>query len=328
MAGAWKTAGCASDNSAPWISPQTTIWVTSASWSYDISNSSWTQSANYRVRAKSYDKAGNWDITYSTATFKFDTLAPVSTVTYPVDGSHLNFSVWKTITLTGTSYDADSGVNAIDLKVRKSNGDYWTGLAWQPTPPTVQLTGNPWTKLIDQAIFYIDGERYTVETNATDIAANPEGYGLKATFVYDVTNPTSAISYPYDNGYISQTGKINGGAYDTPNGITQNVFVRIQQLTGPKAGHYYKAASSSWTVTGAPAVWNQISSTAALDGVLSPSATWWQLSAAPWQTGETYEMNAYARDKAGNYQLVYATATNIKADFTRRFPPSRIPCTA
>ncbi|MDP2864769.1 MAG: Ig-like domain repeat protein, partial [Elusimicrobiota bacterium] len=124
-----------------------------------------------------------------------------------------------------------------------------------------------------------------------------------------ITRPTAAISYPYDNGYISQTGKITGGSYDEPNGMVKDVQVRVKQLTGPNAGKYWTVAGSSWAVAA-------LENSVLAYGTLSPAATWWQLNTAPWQTGETYEINAWAQDKASNYQLVYATATNIKADFT------------
>ncbi|MCK5584222.1 MAG: Ig-like domain repeat protein, partial [Elusimicrobiales bacterium] len=153
---------------------------------------------------------------------------------------------------------------------------------------------------------------YTIETNAVDVATNEEGYGLKSTFVYDITPPTAAISYPYDGAYISQTGKIYGGSYDQPNGIVEKVFVRIEQLSGPHIGEFWSVGDTQWTSVGAPEVWNEVP----LYGTLSPSATWWQLNAAPWQSGETYEMNIKVVDRALNYQNVYSTVTGISADFT------------
>ncbi|MCK5357490.1 MAG: hypothetical protein KAJ48_03755, partial [Elusimicrobiales bacterium] len=204
-------------------------------------------------------------------------------------------------------------VNTVRLYLRKSNGYYWNGIDWQVDFKDFAADGvDPWTKLIDHEAAYIDGEEYTIETNAVDVATNEEGYGLKSTFVYDITPPTATISYPYDGAYISQTGKITGGSYDQPNGIVEKIYVRIEQLSGPHIGEFWSVEDMQWTSVGAPEVWNDILAY----GTLSPDATWWQLNTAPWQTGETYEVNAYAKDKADNYEFVYSTVTNVAADFT------------
>ncbi|MDT8286528.1 MAG: hypothetical protein RQ748_05405, partial [Elusimicrobiales bacterium] len=305
----WKTIGCLTDNDAPWVSVPAAVWVTSASWTYAIENSSWTSGAHYRVRARCRDAAGNWDVTYATATFQFDTEIPVSTVTYPADGSHLPLSA-NPLVIQGTSFDGFSGVNDVRFYLRRSNGDYWDGIGWDPAAQ--QLTGSPpyanWTYDLSGAAAYIDGERYTLESWAGDLAGNQEPLTLKSTFVYDVSRPTAAISYPYDGGYVSQTGRVTGDSYDKPYGRVANAFVRIRRGDG----WYWSGALNDWTLAGVPEVWNDVLTY----GSLSAGGTWWQLNAAPWQSGQTYEVNAYVTDKAGNYQMPFSTATGISADFT------------
>nr|MDA3823126.1 hypothetical protein [Bacteroidales bacterium] len=307
--------GC-SESAAPWTNTQSVLEITSATWTYAIENSSWTHNASYRVKARSKDEAGNWDVVLSTAEFTFDTAIPVSTITFPSDGEHFNLAD-RELTILGTSFDEGIGIEDIKFYIRRNIDDYyWTGVSWQlasyPLPGLPTGDWDDWTSYQDNNSFYIDSEEYKIYTWARDWASNEETMELKATFVYDITKPTSSITYPYDNGYISQTGKITGDSYDKTHGIVAESFIRIKQLTGPKAGHYWRVVDSSWTIESEPEIWNAVPTY----GTLSPDATWWQLNTAPWQTGETYEMNAYVGDKAGNYETVYSTVTDIKADFT------------
>ncbi|MEW5906446.1 MAG: hypothetical protein AB1734_06660, partial [Elusimicrobiota bacterium] len=305
------------ESAAPWVLTQlTTVWPTSATWQYNIGNSTWTSGARYRIRGRARDNVSNTDMVLSTATFQYDTDVPVSTVTYPVNGSHLT-SAALPITISGTSFDLPlvdkSGVNHMRMYFRRSNGDYFTGLGWQTGPYelTINAPYDNWTYAMTGDT-YVDGERYDVSVMARDAAGNQEAFNLRSTFVYDISRPTGAITYPVNDGFIAQTGRIAGTAFDTPNGIVDLARVRIRQLTGPKPDHYWRVSDSSWTVQGAPEVWNDIP----LHGTLSPGGTWWQLNTTPWQSGETYEMNATVRDRAGNFRLGYSTVTAIKADFT------------
>jgi len=309
----WSDIG-SSEELAPWVPVSMTIYVTSASWSYAIGDSTWAASVNYtyRIRAKSKDVSGNWDITYSTAQFKYDNFAPISTVTFPSPNQHLNA---LPITLSGTSSDPNNGSGVNNIRyyfVRRVDNYYWSGASWESTPQPLLI--NPpypsWTQALNSSAFS-DGEIYDIYTRAQDEAGNYEtgGFVHKVSFVYDVSNPTSSISYPYDSGYISQTGKPYGYAYDKPNGKVADVLVRVKQISGAYPGYYWNVAGTNWVSAD---TWNSVLSY----GTLSPDATYWMVNTSPWQTGEIYEINVKAVDKAGNYQLVFATATNIKADFT------------
>jgi hypothetical protein len=122
------------------------------------------------------------------------------------------------------------------------------------------------------------------------------------------------VTYPANKGYISQTGRITGTAYDAPSGIVERVYVRVRQTSGANPGHYYRVSDSSWTVENSPEVWNDLYQGGPY-GTLSPSATWWQLTATPWQSGEIYEIDVNIKDKAGWYRVGYSTMTQVKADF-------------
>jgi len=302
------------EDAAPWLAAQSTIYQTSAAWTYNIQTSTWVSGYTYRVRARARDDSGNYDTVYATATFLYDTAAPESSISEPAAGAHINT---LPLTLVGASYDTHaSGVNQIKLYVERLIGTvtyYWDTSSWQTTEtylPIAPPYAN-WTRLMEDSML-IDGELYKVYTDARDNALNQEGVGLKTSFVYDVSHPTAAIFYPYNNGFISATGKVSGGTYDKPNGTVNDVLVRVKKLTGTvDVGKYWSVNGSSWTV-------DNTANSVVSYGTLSPGATWWQLNADPypWATNETYEMNAWAYDKAGNYQFIYATATNVTADFT------------
>ncbi|MEK7721017.1 MAG: hypothetical protein AAB359_01355, partial [Elusimicrobiota bacterium] len=267
------------EDGAPWLTAQATFYQYSSSWTYNVQNSTWSSGYTYRIRARAKDLAGNYDTVYATATFLYDNQAPVSTVTVPSDWSYINT---LPVVLNGTSFDpGGAGVNQVTVYLQRvSDGKYWDSAQWQSgiqpfnaVPPY----GN-WTLPVGDSMFTgNDGQIFRVYTDARDGAVNQEGFGHKATFVYDVTRPTGAVTYPGNNGYISQTGKITGGSYDSPNGKVDNIFVRIKQLTGANPDKYWSILLNDWTVT------NTTNSVLSY-GSLSSGATWWQLNAGPWAT--------------------------------------------
>ncbi|MHB0996888.1 MAG: hypothetical protein ACYC2I_11015, partial [Elusimicrobiales bacterium] len=296
-----------------WVSLQagTTIYQSSSSWTYNIQNSSWSSGAVYQVRARGLDISGNYDNVYTTATFMFDNVNPQSWVSVPSNNSYLNY---KPSQVKGTSYDAASGLAQIYIYIQRATSpQYWNGTGWDPTPPT-RLVNNPtlaeWDRPVEASMFDFNGnERFTVFTNALDQAGNAEGYSAKMSFVYDVAPPTSAVLYPEHTGYVSQTGKVTGGSYDMPNGVVNNIFVRIKQTAaGARFNMFYSVNGASWTASD---TYNSVLQY----GTLSTGATWWQLNASPWQSGDVYTIDSWAVDKAGNYQLVYSTVSGVAADF-------------
>ncbi|MFA7007455.1 MAG: hypothetical protein WC204_01230, partial [Elusimicrobiales bacterium] len=304
----------------------------SGTFSFDASVFPWSSGYTYRLESRARDSVDNYDAVYSTVTFKFDNTEPESTVVSPADGSH--HAELSTSSITGSYTDPSSGSGVVGLSMYVQDltrgTTYWTGMGWTDTDGDKWLFSNivggvwTWNAVYDPPQ-WTDGHLYRIVTRADDLATNQEGTGAgnlgtvrDAEFVYDISKPTGAVTYPYDKGYISQAGKITGTAYDAPNGIVEKVYVRIKQTAGSKPDHYWRVSDSSWTLENVPEVWNEIYQGGPY-GTLSASATWWQLNTTPWQSGETYDISVNIKDKADNYRLGYSTVTLIKADFT---PPT------
>src|SRR6185295_12768361 len=118
-------------------------------------------------------------------------------------------------------------------------------------------------------------------------------------------SPTAAVGYPTNNGYISQTGIVQGTVADAlvggnvPSGIT-TVKVRIStsNFTSFWDGSDWVASANTW-----------------FNATLSPSATAWWLNETPWVTNVTFKAEAYTFDRAGNLQVAFSTVS-FTADFT------------
>ncbi|KAF0127252.1 MAG: hypothetical protein FD189_320, partial [Elusimicrobia bacterium] len=287
----------------------------------------WSSGYTYRLESRSRDSVDNFQSVYSTVTFKFDNTNPESTVISPVEGTH--YTALSTGNINGSFIDpaAGSGVSEVRIYVQNltRGTTWWNGIDWTDIDADKWLfaviggSNWSWNSIYDTPLTWTDGHRYRIVSRARDLATNQEGNGAgnagtirDAEFVYDISRPTGTITYPINDGYISQSGRIAGTAFDAPNGIVSDVYVRVRQASGPKAGHYWRVSDSSWTLQDAPQVWNSIPP----QGTLSPGATWWQLGTTPWQSGETYDINMNLRDRAGNFILNFSTVTNIKADFT------------
>ncbi|MCK5582375.1 MAG: hypothetical protein KAI33_01215, partial [Elusimicrobiales bacterium] len=306
-------------------------------WTFNSPN--WEHMSEYRLVSKAVDRAANYEISLTTINFTYDIYQadpekPDSAVVVPDNDQHFNN---KFTTISGTSLDNTRGlITEVRLKIRRlPNSDlgesttyYWDNTAkdWDTdvksssanaTDEDYNSNYEDWhwdtpQSGLEAISFWKLARKYEVASIVFDKASNIELLLSTNTYVYELDIPTTTITYPVTDGYFSQTGKITGIVQDSIPGKVENVYVRIEQLSGPHIGEFWSVEDMQWTSVGAPEVWNDILAY----GTLSPDATWWQLNTAPWQTGETYEVNAYAKDKADNYEFVYSTVTNVAADFT------------
>ncbi len=162
------------------------------------------------------------DTTYTTTTFKFDDILPVSTVTSH-SGNYVNS---LPITISGTSNDPGngSGINNLYLELKNSDGKYWSGASWEASEQQIPISppynnwsigGSGWNGAWE------DGKTYYIYTRAQDNATNYEFGGfsvLKGWFIYDISRPTATITYPVTNGYVSQSGRVSGVCADNAPG--------------------------------------------------------------------------------------------------------------
>jgi hypothetical protein len=313
-----------------------TNFVGVSSGTFTFNSPNWQHTIEYRLITKAYDKAGNYERILSTVSFVYDTYvadpeSPNSYVTSPSNNQHFNY---KFTQITGDSQDNVRGqISGVKLKILRlpnpylgeSTTYYWsrTQENWSSADPNSNISDwpdavasdgsfnsnyEPWYFNTPQsgaagANFWQPGRVYLVASRATDKATNNEIVFTTITFIYELDRPTATITYPIVNGYVSQTGKVTGIAADNYPGKVSNVYVRIK-----RDDNLYYQIGSGWVSS---SVFNDV----VTNGYLSPNATYWYLNASPWESGRTYTIDAYAVDLAGNYQIIYSTSANVKADF-------------
>lgn len=143
------------------------------------------------LRSKVADQAGNnsdW-LTGTNATK--DTVAPTSQSNL---AAYYNAAAWPG-QVTGIASDATSGVNTVQAKIqRNSDSKYWDGTTWQTAATWLNTTysSGSWNYTLALANL-TDGETYTIQSKATDLAANEQSAFVSTTFRYDNTAPTGSI---------------------------------------------------------------------------------------------------------------------------------------
>ena len=205
------------------------------SWALSFDATNFPTDGAYTVHSLATDEVGNVQTTTSTATFTYDATAPTSAITFPVDAAAYNATGW-TDAITGTASDGSgSGVASVEVSIQQGSGNYWSGSAFNSaTEVYLPATGtDTWTLAFADSNFPADGA-YTVHSRATDEVGNL-GSVATATFTYDTTAPTSAITFPVNAAAYNTagwTGAISGTADAGAGASIVSVGVSIQQGTG------------------------------------------------------------------------------------------------
>jgi parallel beta-helix repeat protein len=166
----------------------------------------------YTIKYFSVDSVGNVE-TVKTAEnqVKIDKTLPSSVITSPEgdNNSKIYLNQWNG-TLAGTANDALSGVQKVELKIKRTVSDvvdYWNGTGWQDGETLVLAAGTTSWTYGPLALPLVEGE-YTIESHSTDNAGNTENtYTL--TIVFDKTIPEVNLSISPskpdgdDNWYVS-----------------------------------------------------------------------------------------------------------------------------
>ncbi|MEK7767873.1 MAG: hypothetical protein AAB368_16705, partial [bacterium] len=195
-------------------------------WSYPAGADTippWTNGLDYELRSKATDYAGNPSVVYSTRTFRFDNEVPASSATAPaLENAYAGLS-----TISGTSNDAYSGVNQVELSARNLHtGKYWDGFSgFQSGVETffVAPTTNPWTYADISGAFYTSGHKYLVRTGARDNSAPANiqtGLLPSVTFTWDTSAPLSAVTTPQNGLFYKPLSVLGGTAADKPDIIS------------------------------------------------------------------------------------------------------------
>ena len=172
-----------------------------------------------------------------------------------------------------------------------TNSTYWNGSAFVSGSASVTATGgSSWSYPLAASALTV-GNSYTVTASATDSAGNNSTSNPTATFNYDNTAPTVAVSSPVNGttygsgtawpGSLTATASANAGGAD----IT-GVGVSIQQ----GSGGCWTGSGNTWTAT-CP---NYVATT------YSPGSWSLSLPSTDLNSGDSYTMTTEATDSLGN----------------------------
>ncbi|MBM4431045.1 MAG: hypothetical protein FJ026_11965, partial [Chloroflexi bacterium] len=217
-----------------------------------------------------------WSDAYSVLV---DTGSPTSTVST----SGCYSSTWPGM-IHGTAGDSGSGVSFVQIRLRRSDGQYYNGSSWQSSPVWLAATGTSnWSYA-----FAPQENSYTVFSRATDAVGQHQMTYGSSDFSYDVTAPQSGITTSGCFRADNWTGLIQGTSSDNLSGIA-SVHLTVHRASD---GLYYNGAT--W---GASPTWLPASGTINWSLPLVPSA----------QT--TYTVRSRATDNCGNVQTTPAEAS-------------------
>ncbi len=156
------------------------------------------------------DAAGNKQVAYSTVSFTFDNVPPLSGPSAPINGAAYTNATSGPApnslpALTGTAVDDVSGVGGVYLAVEDLNAP--AGTQWydgsnftQPGPVNLNVLGanlfpSSWT-YTNAFLNFTSQHHYVVVSTATDNVGNVQNITGSSEFLFDSDPPTSGVSLP------------------------------------------------------------------------------------------------------------------------------------
>ena len=200
-----------------WIASPSDVWleaVGSTSWSYALPP---LPDANYTVKARSIDMAGNVS-SANADSFRVDITPPMVTI------NDIPEFVKTLPTIHGTASDPSPGLlEKVQILLNNSSDNtYWDGSSWKSSETWLKANGAlNWSYTLPS----LATGHYTVKAKASDKAGN-EGATLADSFILDNTAPT--ISMDDIPAYVDDLPHITGTAFDTPPGEIEKVQVLVR----------------------------------------------------------------------------------------------------
>jgi hypothetical protein len=302
------------------FSSATEVWnlasLAGSNWSYAFATGDFPANGNFTIRVRAADAGGNTQ-SPSSRTFAYDTAAPSSTTSFPASGESHTTAEWNagcaTIGFCGTHSDATSGVQKVEISIRRGSGNYWDGGSFGSASEvwnTTTLAGGDWEYAFAAGSLPADGS-YTIRVKATDNGGNVEA-PASLSFTYDSAAPSSTTVFPASAG-IYRTSTWNAGCatsgfcgtYSDATSGVQTVEISIRR----GSGNYWEGASFG----SASEVWNAAS--------LSAGDWSYVFAGATFPADGSYTIRVRATDAAGNIEAPATRsftydATNPSALFT------------
>ncbi len=268
------------------------------------------ETGTYRVNVIAYDNAGNLAQSFENPKTDFtvsidDDTDPIAQATSPGNGDDTPPGV---TTITGTAFDADSGVSTVRVRVRQlgvSPALYWDGATWNSSSvfldASLNAGGTAWTlagvSLNETGSYRVHVIAYDNAGNLAQSFENPKTDFTVS--IDDDTDPTAQATSPGNSDNVSPgTTTISGTAFDADSGVSI-VRVRIRQL-GVSPALYWDG--STW---GTPSIF--------LDTTINTNGTTWSLAGVELSSASAFRVNVIAYDNAGNLAQSFE---NPSTDFT------------
>lgn len=168
-------------NGASWDAAQTWLSVTgTTAWSY--ATPVWVDGSTYTAVAKAMDTLNNWSTEYATTTFTYDSLAPVSTITYPAHAAVLEIDL---PVISGSASDFAGTLSSVRVSYACASGvcvgKYWdiTTHAWDSVTEIFYdatiLSDSKWEATGASTPTWItdgNGIQYNIFAKAMDLTGN------------------------------------------------------------------------------------------------------------------------------------------------------------
>jgi large repetitive protein len=220
-----------------------TATVSAGTWSYGFNTASFTGDGVYTTNGTITDNVGN-TFTLAQQSFTIDSVAPVVSLTAPVNGARTSDT---TPTFTGAAGTAAGDLATVTVKIY--SGSTTGGTLVQ----TVNTTASGASWLVAAPTPLADGT-YTAQASQSDSAGNT-GTSSANTFVVDTTAPSVTLTAPTAASTTAdQTPTISGTA-GTATGDLAAITVKIYNGTGTGGTIAQTltptASGGSWTTTAA-----------------------------------------------------------------------------
>ncbi|MEK7383916.1 MAG: hypothetical protein AAB262_11620, partial [Elusimicrobiota bacterium] len=271
----------------------------------------------YTLYSRAYDVARNTQTALATPSpFTWDVAGPSVSLSTPSGASQAAYSALSLI--GGTAQDANN-ITAIEYRIKKFDGTFWTGagfgvMTWLPAS-----TGTPTGSLLAWTTTYLptftedSNENWEIDARALDAAGNYSAVYSTAIFRYDTTAPVSITTNVVEGSTIT-TYHVVAGTGTESNGLSLQVADFTLRIYDATNGSCYDGTNGAnpWTPGCAGGGWLNVSDVTAYASTYSWSYTKPVMqSDAMWTSSHTYKINVRAKDAAvpPNLEVNYATRT-------------------
>jgi hypothetical protein len=197
-------------------------------WAYDSSSVLWSSGIWYGVCSKAMDFSNNIEPLKVLNNFIFDNKIPSSRIIKPNDGSWLN----NLTSISGEAHDTGgSYLKKVEISIKRlSDNFYWSGSTWELSKTWLSTSGmSEWT-FHSNAISWISGTQYIVQSRAIDNAGNIEIPSKGNMIIIDMEPPISIIENPLNNSFLNKLDTIFGTSIDPGGSGIVSVELSIKQM--------------------------------------------------------------------------------------------------